>query len=308
MREAGSPLVSILVPLYNHEGFIEKCLDSIIEDPYPEKEIVVLDDGSPDSSAQVVRAWHERNAARLGGRFEFKTRENRGVSRTLNELVSMANGDFIAFVSSDDYLLPGGIAARLDYLRQHPEKMAVVADYVVVDQHEATVHTSGIEALYRARKRYLAHPELITYELIFHWCLAGPVYLFRREIFQILGGYDETLAIEDWDFALRILARNQMGFIDYPAAAYRLHGSNSIHDQNRAVLFRNALIATIAKNIRQFNVLQRAFLFALILEHKAAVYKIIKGNRVKRFFCQKIGHELKKKTRWIYHTFFPCNT
>src|SRR5512136_2848404 len=99
------PLVSIMVPLYKHEAYIGQCLDSILSDTYPHKELIVIDDGSPDGSAEVVRQWQEKNAEKLSGGFTFISRENRGISATLNELIALSRGEYIAIVASDDYLL-----------------------------------------------------------------------------------------------------------------------------------------------------------------------------------------------------------
>ena len=104
-----TPLVSILIPLYNHERFISQCLDSIINDPYPSKEIIVVNDGSTDHSLATVQKWYLKNRDKLSGLFTLKTRGNMGLCRTLNELVSIAQGEYIAVLASDDFLLPGGL-------------------------------------------------------------------------------------------------------------------------------------------------------------------------------------------------------
>jgi glycosyltransferase involved in cell wall biosynthesis len=299
------PLISVLIPLYNHEKFIEKCLDSIVEDAYPVKEIVVLDDGSADASARVVQTWYERNAKRLGGRFELKSRENRGVSKTLNELVSLAQGEFIAFVSSDDYLLPGSLSARLDYLLDHPEKMAVIADYIVVDQNDSIMFESGIEQLYHGRKSYLKTPELISYELIFHWCLAGPIYMFRRELFRLIGGHDETLLIEDWDFALRILSSKLMGFVDYPAAAYRLHGENAIYNTSRNIVYNDSNLITVSRHIKDFTGIRKLFLYGTKLKLRGVHAKLTGHNRLRGVLCRRAGRTLISIAKFFYHRFIP---
>jgi glycosyltransferase involved in cell wall biosynthesis len=127
------PLVSILIPLYNHEHFIAKCLDSVLEDTYPDKEIVIIDDGSKDSSAEVVMQWRSAQSESLPCSFTFISRENRGVTSTLNELVALAQGGLLAILASDDYLLPGGIEARTNYLEQNRDKLAVIGDCKLVD-------------------------------------------------------------------------------------------------------------------------------------------------------------------------------
>jgi glycosyltransferase involved in cell wall biosynthesis len=256
------PLISILIPLYNHERFIFQCLDSIINDPYPSKEIIILNDGSTDNSMEAVQKWQIKNKDKLSGlSFTLKTRGNMGICKTLNELVSMAQGEYVALLASDDFLLPGGIQARADYLREHPDKLAVFADCTVVDNEGNTTHKSGIEDLFRGRKRYILDETLRAYELVFHWCVPGPVFMARREAYQKVGLYDETLLVEDWDYYLRLVSHNALGFVDYAVASYRRHNTNMVKTISKMDLIDWPL-DTISKNIGRFTGIKR---FALMV-------------------------------------------
>ena len=199
MSDNKLPLVSVLVPLYNHEAYIGQCLDSILSDTYPCKELVIIDDGSSDGSAEVARQWQEKNSEKLSGGVTFISRDNRGISRTLNDLIGLSKGEYFALVASDDYLLLDGIRIRVDYLLAHPDKKLVLCDYTVVDKSGMVLYQSGIEDYYHGDKRCLAHEELIAYEIIYRWSISGPVYLYRKEAFPLIGGYDERLIVEDWD-------------------------------------------------------------------------------------------------------------
>ena len=102
------PLVSVIVPSYNHARFVQACLESVAADPYPAKELVIIDDGSTDGSAHVIQSWIEQpSASELAIRYEVHP--NHGQTRTLNELLALASGRYIAYVASDDLLVPGGL-------------------------------------------------------------------------------------------------------------------------------------------------------------------------------------------------------
>ena len=261
MNNHEKPLVSILIPLYNHERFVFQCLDSIINDPYPSKEIIVLNDGSTDNSLDTVQKWHIKNKDKLSGFFTLKTRGNIGLCKTLNELVSMARGEYIALLASDDFLLAGGIQARVDYLRENPDKLAVFADCTVVDDNGNLIHKSGIEDRFRGRKKYLMNENLRGYELVFHWCVPGPVFMARHETYQMIGLYDETILVEDWDYYLRLVSQNALGFMDYTVAAYRLHDTNMVKMISKSDWIDWPL-DTITKNIDRFTGIKR---FVLIV-------------------------------------------
>lgn len=223
-REGGWPLVSVLVPAYNHERFVRRCLDSVLEDPYPTKEIVVIDDGSSDATGERIAEWVDRHGHELA--VTYRRRENRGIAATLNEMVRLARGEFLRLGASDDYLLPGGLDAQVRYLRAHPAKAAVIGDAVVVDRHDRLLYESSMRDLYRVDKRRYRSDQGIRRAVISHWAVSGAVTLIRRDAFQTRAGWNEALRIEDWDFFLRLVARDALGFVDMRVCAYRLHGAN----------------------------------------------------------------------------------
>jgi glycosyltransferase involved in cell wall biosynthesis len=246
------PLVSVLVPLYNHARYVRRCLDSVLEDGYPRIEIIIIDDGSKDDSAALARRWfEEQNPARIES-FELISRPNKGVTRTVNELIGKARGEYLVLLASDDFLLPEGITTRLGYLRSHPDKLAVFSDCIVADDSGAKTHESGIANLYKGHVENLMNDNLLPVELIFNWCVPGPGFMAHQTLFERVGLYDESLAVEDWDMYLRILAQGLLGFIPRPSAAYRWHGSNSV--SNKAVTLKqyDSLMRTAWKNHQFF--------------------------------------------------------
>jgi len=261
---AAPPLISVLIPLYNHAGYVKRCLDSVLEDGYPHIEVIVIDDGSKDDSAALAQQWFNEQEPQRIERFVLESRPNKGVTRTLNELVSKARGEYLILLASDDHLLPGGIAARLEYLCMHPARLAVFGDCIVVDDSGAKTHDSGISDLYGGHMKCLVNEDLLAMELIFNWCVPGPGFMARRELYDQIGLYDETLTVEDWDMYLRIAARDSLGFIPMPVAAYRYHGGNSVLNRSvRAAQF-DSLIRISWKNHREFHGFLR---FGLLYKH-----------------------------------------
>jgi glycosyltransferase involved in cell wall biosynthesis len=222
--EVAMPLVSILVPAFNHERFVQRCLDSVLEDPYPAKELIIIDDGSNDRTAERIADWVAMHCMDLP--IEYVRRENRGIAATLNELVARANGEFLRPGASDDYLLPGGLDAQVRYLLNHPGKGAVIGDSVVVDQDGNKVHDSGMYGLHGANKSLYRSDDGIRRAVISHWAIGGPVALMRRSALDTVDRWSEGLRIEDWDLFLRLAARDALGFIDVSVCAYRVHGKN----------------------------------------------------------------------------------
>lgn len=218
------PLVSVLIPAYNHQRFVLRCLDSVLEDPYPAKEIVIIDDGSGDATAQRIAHWVLAHAGTLP--IIYRRRPNRGIAATMNELVALARGRFLRLGASDDYLLPGGLQAQVRYLQLHPDKAAVIGDATVVDAQGRPVFASSMSQLHRADKSLYRSEAGLRRAIIGQFAVSGAVTLMRRSFFDARQGWNESLRIEDWDFFLRLVARDALGFIDTPVCAYRLHGHN----------------------------------------------------------------------------------
>lgn len=222
------PLVSVLIPAYNHEAYIQSALDSVAADGYPRVEVIILDDGSRDGTLAVAQAWASRHASRFE-RVEVLTQPNRGVCRTLNRLVSHAQGEYLAFLASDDELVAGGLGLRMKALQEHPAWLAVFGDAEMIDGEGRQLCKSALVEEFRADKRALLDSRTRGLELLLHWCVPGPVFMARRAAFdpdQGVGPYDERFVFEDRDYYARLLSRCALGFVDAVVARYRVHGRN----------------------------------------------------------------------------------
>ncbi|MCD6061882.1 MAG: glycosyl transferase family 2, partial [Moraxellaceae bacterium] len=114
------PLVSVALPCYNHERYVQQCIQSIIDQDYPNLELILIDDGSRDGSVEKMRAMLPACEARFT-RFEFRARPNVGLAATLNEMLEWCQGEYFSAVASDDAMLPHKTRLEVDYLQRHPQ-------------------------------------------------------------------------------------------------------------------------------------------------------------------------------------------
>jgi glycosyltransferase involved in cell wall biosynthesis len=248
------PLVSIIVPLYNHARYIEATLESFANEGHLNLEVVIIDDGSKDDSFQVAQAWLERHP-NVFTNVSLERQENAGITKTLNRLLARANGEFITMVASDDLLLPGGIQARLAALERRPDWLAVFGDASVIDADGQETASSALRKLNRANTKALVHDRFRTQELILRWSVPGPVLLARRQTYDPihgLGGFNESRFLEDRFFYLQLLARKALGFVEHRVAAYRMHGKNTINRPDMQSLMWNDTFASESELIDQF--------------------------------------------------------
>lgn len=270
------PLVSILIPLYNHQNFILKTLDSIISDTYENKEIIIINDGSNDNSDAVVKEWIKKNNE-LDINYIF--RENKGLHKTLNELYDLSKGKYIINIASDDYLVNNTISKRVKLLEKYTNKLMLIGDCIVVDNFNNTVNDSATFSLHSGDKAKYFNDESLKDEILYNWATVGPSYMLNRKIYDEIGFYDPDIYLEDWDYAVRAVSKDLIFFYDEKVAAYRLHDNNTIKNKDAAIKFSESCIKTIEKHGNKFSLKDR-----LRLWNKARRLK----RKVKRLNKEKV--------------------
>jgi glycosyltransferase involved in cell wall biosynthesis len=218
--DAGSPLVSVVMPAYNHAAYICDALDSVLHEGYPNLEVVVIDDGSTDNTLAIATEWA---AQHMEVPIRIRSQANAGLTRTLNRLVNEADGEYVTYLASDDRLLPGGIARRVLFLEAHPDLSAVFGDSRMINEVGDLVRPRNLSRDAADRTSRDAAAEIVS-----HWGVMGCVILYRRDRIMKMGGYDESLSIEDWDFYLRLASRGEIAYLDEVVADYRWHGENTV--------------------------------------------------------------------------------
>lgn len=198
------PLVSIVVPSYNHGRYLKEAIDSILAQDYPHVELIVIDDGSTDDSPQIL-ASHP-------GRFHREYQPNQGQVATLNRGWQMSKGDIIGYLSADDVLLPQSVSAAVQCLADNPDAVLSYSDFNLLDPESAVVRrVNTVECSYR---------DMAVRML----CPPGPGAFFRRSAFEKAGlwhtGYKQMLDFEYW---LRLGLHGRFVRIPRVLAGYRVH-------------------------------------------------------------------------------------
>lgn len=221
-----APLVSIVIPTYNHGQYVCDAVDSALAQTYAPIEVIVVDDGSTDGTSALL-------AQRYGERIRVITQANRGLSAARNTGIEHARGELINFCDADDMLLPEKVARCYAILSAHPQAALVYTDYEHVAEDGRTI-------LERP------HPALPSGD-IFCELLVGPLGNFIHEAAPLVrraalieaGGFDEMLrAAEDWDLWVRIAARHPFIFLSERLTLYRQRGDAMTRDRLRMATAR----------------------------------------------------------------------
>ena len=256
MSESSLPLVTVIVPCYNHEKYVETCLDSIFRQSYKNIEVIVVDDCSPDNSAEVIK--------KLQQKYDFKFiehTENWGLPKTLNQAIKISSGAYITFLASDDLFVPDSIKVRVDWLNSNSQYLAVCGDAEVIDENDKVTNSSYIKDIRGVSYDFIV--ENFERSIIVNWFIPGPVFLCKRNIFDSVnvGLYDETLLFEDRDMYLRLLAKNHLGFCPVIVASYRIPSVKTLKNHSNA--YQQLLLSEL-KNIKLFSGIPKVYLLYVI--------------------------------------------
>lgn len=189
--------VSVVIPTFDRESVLPRALDSVFAQTRPPAEVIVVDDGSTDSTVRCLEVEYPQ--------VELLTQENRGVSAARNRGIEAASEEWIALLDSDDEWTPTKLERQFDRLATHPENLVCHTDEIWI-RHHRRVNPKRKHAKYGGR--------------IFQYCLplcamSPSSILVHRSVFDAVGLFDEEMpACEDYDLWLRICARYPVLYLD----------------------------------------------------------------------------------------------
>ncbi|HZB14790.1 MAG TPA: glycosyltransferase [Chryseolinea sp.] len=189
------PKVSIICTCFNHEHYVVESLQSVLSQSYKNYELIVIDDGSSDRSAAVIE-----NFQRQHPQFTFiRLERNEGICKAFNTGFNVSNGDFIIDLAADDVLLPDRVERGVELFKTLDNNYGVIfADAEWIDAHGNRLF------LHSQKYPHDTIPQGDIYkDLIERYFICSPTIMFRKSVIDTLGGYDETLTYEDFDFWIR---------------------------------------------------------------------------------------------------------
>lgn len=210
------PLVSVVIPCYNHEQFVQDSIKSVIDQDYENIELIIIDDGSTDNSIVKIQELFEICKRRFT-RFEFISRSNKGLSATLNEALEWCEGEYYSAIASDDQMLNDKTTIQLSFLEKNAEFAAVFGGVQLIDENDINLDT------WLKEDRSYNFEDIIMHK---HELLA-PTQMIRLSAIKKAGGYNPKLFIEDWYMWLKLSENSKIYYISKVFSLYRQHDNNS---------------------------------------------------------------------------------
>ena len=276
-------MISVIVPIYNAEKNLRRCIDSILGQTFEDFELLLIDDGSNDSSLHICRSFEK-----IDNRIKVYTRENKGVSFTRNQGIELSKGEYIQFIDSDDYMSKYMLENQMEAMKNDTD--------LVICGYTEFKNTSSEERLPLIQGKILLEDIHAAYPSIFEKFMLNPVWnkLYVRE--KIVKGFDKNNSLgEDLIFNLEYLDNcTSISFVQDSLYNYDDTGSglNSIYRDNYLEI-QEMLFAKSLEFIEKFNIGKQALVDVSSIFIQFVLYGLIDS------YCLSSMSEDKKKEIFV---------
>ncbi|MGB2705971.1 MAG: glycosyltransferase [Candidatus Omnitrophota bacterium] len=265
------PKVSILIPCYNAERWVAQSIESALSQTYPDKEVIVIDDGSTDSSPEIIRSF--------GDKIKWETGPNRGADYARNRLLELSQGKWLQYLDADDYLLPDKIKNQLDCIKDADQADVIYSQVLMEFRHKGRLLRKSAEGINSLRQKRDIFVNLAR------WCFpqTGGVLFGRKSLIECGGWKKNQPCCQEHELYLRLLmAGKKFVFCEVEGAVYRLVESGT--------LSRKDPLKAIKERMRLTRVLGDWLHFSGMLnsERQAAI-------NISRFECARSAYELDRE-------------
>lgn len=205
-----SPLISVLMPVHNAERFLVQAIESILTQTYRDFEFLIVDDGSTDRSLSILQRYAAKDS-----RIHLISRANTGHVIALNQLLEIAQGEYIARMDADDIALPERFQRQIEFLQQHPRVVCVGGWHDLIDHRGRLITCLPLP---------VSNDEIQQAALAGHGSICHPCAMIRRSALLAVGGYNINMTpAEDLDLWLRLGELGQLANLPEPLLQYRIH-------------------------------------------------------------------------------------
>lgn len=263
-----SDMISVIIPVYNGEKTIIKTLKSVLTQTFSNIEIIIINDGSTDSTLEVISSITDI-------RIKILSYSNAGLAASRNRGISESTGKYISFIDADDLWTPDKLEVQLKALHQFPQAAIAYSwtDYIDVNGK-----------ILRPGKRTVANGDVFTQLLQSNILENGSNPLIISQVFDNIGGFDESLfAAEDWDMWLRLAANYKFACVEKSQILYRVSASSMSTNLRRQEVASLQVIER-AFTCEKAASLQHLKKYALANIYRYLTFKSIETSQQSRYY------------------------
>ena len=243
----GHPLISVVMPSYNHAAYVAAAVRSVLAQTVHDLELVIIDDGSSDSSPAILA-----ELAGFDARVRLFARGQKGAAATINEGISLAQGKWVSIINSDDLYDVNRLQLLLEAVERGDAGWAFSrVELIDCDDKPAVGKQPD---WYRDLQADISTWPTVGYAFLkLNVAITTGNLFFARRLFDLAGPFRDLQLVHDWDYALRLLYHSEPSYVDQPLYLYRLHTQNTIRsiaqtttDREVAFILREFLLSVIA--------------------------------------------------------------
>jgi glycosyltransferase involved in cell wall biosynthesis len=273
VRASDSPLVSVVIPSYNHQHYIGEAIESVLESTVQDFEIVVVDDGSADDSVTVVEQFQDP-------RLRLIRQSNRGAHSAINRGVESASAPWIAILNSDDRYHPLKLQQHLELHEKNPDLEASASRIRHISGSGAPLDSGGyINWRYgKLKDIHCRHPSLKSSLLVANHLVTSSALFMSKQGFHEVGGFIPLRYVHDWFFFLTLASRGRFAVLEEALVDYRVHDGNTIRENDdRGRIEDNFVLEwhLCADSVRKPSGKEIIDLFDILQQNKRASYRLM---------------------------------
>ena len=223
-----TPLVSVVIPAYNHERFIGVAIDSVLNQTMDDLELVIVDDGSTDKTAEVIKSYNDP-------RLSYTWQENQDAYNTINRGMGMAKGRYISILNSDDIYTTDRLEKMLDYSQEHGAEV-IISDVIPIsdDNVEFTDSNFGWNVWHQSNRDYYRQcADVYTGFLHGNYMVTTSNLFMTAEAMRKTGRFAPIRYLHDYDYIFRLMLAHPGG-VHYMEndrlVYYRIHEGNTLSE------------------------------------------------------------------------------
>ena len=225
--------ISIIIPVYNAEMFIEQAIQSVLAQTLSDYELIIVNDGSTDNSGNIIRKYM------VDPRVKYYFQDNFGESYARNVGLKKAIGEYIAFLDADDIYSIEKLEKQILFLNTHQQYDAVYNDAICID-------VNGNEIGYlKSEEKIEDSKNLLAYILYRQIIPASASMMFRRKSIQDIYYPEEYRFAEDYAFILKVAEKCRIGYLNEPLYFYRRHNNNLTVNHQKQVESENDIVRSL---------------------------------------------------------------
>ncbi len=215
-------LISVIIPSYNHESYIVEALESVLAQSYPNVEIVIVDDGSTDNTLEKISSYHSPKV-------KIVVQENQGANVAINKGISLARGEFVTVLNSDDLYHPQRLE-RLMAEQSNLEGQALIFTSLTMIDASGKPYDDIRWEQYQTLQGQCRHISRDKYFLMGNVAYTTSNFFMRRAFFDRVGSFKKLRYTHDWNFALRSSVLSSPVWLQEDLLFYRVHEKNTLNE------------------------------------------------------------------------------